>query len=1112
MTRSHVAAFALSLFVFSTASAQWPMQSRSPGRAAASPNAGELATPAIGWRHYLGGSVGNDALVAHDVDADGRAEVIYISGGKLVCKRDDGRLVWETEPFGLTRIHAVEDLDGDGTLELLASGRPAILAVFSLAEGTLLWRTQRSYFGVALGPVLLGQLVPGGPREVYTADRMGGDTNSRPDAVYAYTFAGGFGSGRPDATTTLWTGDASHRSDPRSGDDVLADLDGDGTPEVVSFDEQRALEEGFLHIYEGADGARRGPIGGYPMGIPLARGLTRVSRVVDIDGDGDDEIVVATNSNGYSPVSRNSRAIFVIDWDSTRPAGTRLYVRWSHRVPSISTDDHRYSTANVADLDLDGTMEVISTFVEGGVTTTYVFDGVTGATRTTLPGAVFRGAIQLDPVGGATVLATEGGMLRGYRWSGGALAERFAIPDRAVAWMHPREWAALSRAFRRPITMPLPADPTRQGILTSTSDTLELWDPAAPAAPVAAFTVSVPLEISNWAPQTGVGGTESGLLVARSDGFLDVVDGSLTRPPAGEFAARGLRIGGYYSGRLGLARTPLGAPVGSGGHSVFVIDGRGDLVRLDVGDATLTLPPIEAWRWPGIARPVLLDRDGDGTYEEVVVQSGTSIVGRSTADGTTETFAVADVRASGDIFSGDHVPLATPTGVRFAVPIRDAAGDAKLRAVDRTGIVWTSVAVRSGSSISGYLAADDIDGDGYDDALLALMTFRAVFGDDGSDHLFAPTASYPAMPIVIGGRSAGAVTHIAAGGTMATALTITGDTTGVARTNVWSYPSDLNTLRHFATLVECPETKLAGALAETSLLGVADIATHTDGAPPTIIALVGGRGFPDLDAALAAGLYPGALGNAASIADLDGTGRPAVLIGSTDGYLYVVDACASPPALIWSLNLRSPVGEPILLDTDGDGMDEIVVSVQDGFLYGIDEEVFPRPDPVLDIIPGGATDVDVDETRALGLAAAWAAVPGALGYEWAVFTAGGTPVSRNPTDPTNPFSAVAAGITTVEYGEGLEDGAVYFFAVRALGAEGSSSEALSDGTRFILTAPMTPDAGMMMGVDGGPTGTDAGPGDGSDDGGCGCRALGGGSTTSVPWFLFALLVARRRRG
>ncbi len=1083
----------------STAWAQWPMQARSPGRAAASPNPGQLGTPALRFRHYLGGSVQPDGLVSHDVDDDGLAEIIYLSGGKLVCKRDDGRLVWETDPYAINRIHLIEDLDGDGTLEVLASGRPAIVAVFDIATGELRWRTEGTTFGAVLGVVRIAQLVPGGTLEVYAVDRMGGDSFSRPDAMYAFSFASGFGSGRPDADTILWQADASHRSDPTSSSDVLADVDGDGTFEVVSFDEQSTLSEGFLHIYEGPTGERRGPVSGYPMGIPLARGITRVSRVVDIESDGRQEIVVATNTDGYAPIGRNSRAIFVVAWDGERPSGQELNVRWAHQVPSIADDDHLYDAANVADIDGDGVQEVISTFVEGGSIAMHVFDGVTGALRATMADAVFQGVLVFAADGQPMVLGTASGSLRGYHLVRDELVERFFLPDRSVARRFPRDWAALSRADNEPLTMPLPDRPSRLGFLTATAETLELWDPLGADIPVASFSVEPPLEIASWAEQTDVGGTSHGLLVARSDGFLDVLDGSLRRSGSTEFMPRGLRIGGYYSGRSGLGKAPVGGPAGGPGHSVLATDGRGDLIRLEVSDATLMTPPTEVWRWPNAWRPVLIDGDDDGIYEEVVVQEGTAIAGRSTSDGVTETFTVTNVRAADDSFSGDHVPLATPAGLRFAVPIRDAAGDALMRAVDRSGIAWSSVSVRSGSSIAGYIAADDLNGDGTDDALLTLMRFRAVFGHDGSDHLFAATARYPAMPIVVGPRSSGAVTHIAAGGSEPTAITITGDATGISRTRVWAYPADWNTLRTFATLVECPETKLVGAHAESAVLGIADVASHVDGEPPAMLVLAVGQAFDDLAAVEAEGLYPGTLGNAASIADLDGTGRPAVLIGSTDGFLYAVDACAPEPSLIWSLNMRSPVGEPILLDTDGDGFDEIVVSVADGFLYGIDEEMFPAPEPVLDIVPGGPTDEDVDETRARAIAASWGSVPDALGYEWAVFTSGGTPVSRNATDPTNPFTAVEAGVTIAVYGEGLEDGAVYVFAVRALGAEGASREALSDGTRFIHTVPPDEDAGIpdagadadadadadveMDADESGDAGATALDGDG-----CGCRA------------------------
>jgi MYXO-CTERM domain-containing protein len=286
----------------------------------------------------------------------------------------------------------------------------------------------------------------------------------------------------------------------------------------------------------------------------------------------------------------------------------------------------------------------------------------------------------------------------------------------------------------------------------------------------------------------------------------------------------------------------------------------------------------------------------------------------------------------------------------------------------------------------------------------------------------------------------------------------------------------------------------------------------------------------DLDADKS-GIRTGALGDVTAVASLTGVGgTSAFLVGGSDGYLYAIDACSTAPTLLWSLDFRAPVGQAVFADYDGDGDEEIVVDAADGFVYGVDTERFPAPTWVFDTDPrNGITDADVDEVRGTLLGAAWADVPGATGYEWALFTAGGTAITRRTGDPGNPFIPVAATSTTVtvDSTDGLVNGTRYFFAVRAIGPGGSSAEALSDGVLYTEThGGPEPDAGDAGGsVDAADSaapmdasdagGVDAGGGPGS---GCACRTAAQGSGRDATHRVFAFLVLavviglRRRRG
>src|SRR6185295_8057587 len=103
-------------------------------------------------------------------------------------------------------------------------------------------------------------------------------------------------------------------------------------------------------------------------------------------------------------------------------------------------------------------------------------------------------------------------------------------------------------------------------------------------------------------------------------------------------------------------------------------------------------------------------------------------------------------------------------------------------------------------------------------------------------------------------------------------------------------------------------------------------------------------------------------------------------VGSTDGYLYALDACSL--GVRWSKFLGASVAEPVIGDTDGDGADEIMVGTADGFIAHLDipkcaspkSVIFPGEDPSVprSLAPGELLEVSFDT------------VDGASGYEYAL--------------------------------------------------------------------------------------------------------------------------------
>jgi MYXO-CTERM domain-containing protein len=215
-------------------------------------------------------------------------------------------------------------------------------------------------------------------------------------------------------------------------------------------------------------------------------------------------------------------------------------------------------------------------------------------------------------------------------------------------------------------------------------------------------------------------------------------------------------------------------------------------------------------------------------------------------------------------------------------------------------------------------------------------------------------------------------------------------------------------------------------------------------------------------------------------------------------------------------------------DTDGDGMDEILVTAADGYLYDYKGFSIAAPAYVWDTDPDhGITNHDVDTIETTNkLSAVWASVGGATSYAVEVVTAtNGQPVSM-------PLWKNVGNVTSTSLpGLPLQNGARYVFAVRAIGPNGPSVDAVSNG----VTVHFPGDAGVDGGGDAsvGDAAADAATGDASRDaatqdgsmeggggtetsngGGCGCRTAE--SRSSGGWLLFAtagatLFVARRRR-
>jgi outer membrane protein assembly factor BamB len=521
-----------------------------------------------------------------------------------------------------------------------------------------------------------------------------------------------------------------------------------------------------------------------------------------------------------------------------------------------------------------------------------------------------------------------------------------------------------------------------------------------------------------------------------------------------------------------------------------------------------------------------------------------SLVARR-SDGATPIWSQTVPERIGEAIYGDLVPIAAAAGTHLAVETIDSSNGQGRAYVftSRGGRVFATQPLRTVGSGQGMLSALDVNGDRSDDIMFHLASVLHVYsGVDGSI-LARGLSSYPHMPVGVAG-SADPVSVITASANIPVEGVSFPTHEGMMfprrieshwATSASAFPAG-SFYPCYGAVVQCPDgLRFASSISTTPRFVMLNAAT---GAVIHDFMLSNGRTYPNEMALRAAVSVPGLLGNVSASRAIDGT-RPAFVVGSTDGHLYAVDACAATPTLVWQMNFRAPVGEAIFADPDGDGSDEIIVSSADGLLHLIDTEAFAAPMYVHEIDPPRVTSEDVDEVRGLTLSATWAEVPGATAYEWALYTALGTAVSQREDASTEPFVRTTERRAT--WGLGLTSGTRYFFAVRAIGPGGSSSvETLSDGVRFVRETPFV-DAATDTGAPDGTTldigssdapvvtadaaisidALDATPSDAAvvappnsaaESGGCGCRAQG---TTPAPrffaWSLLALVCTGRRR-
>ncbi len=905
-----------------------------------------------------------------DVDGDGVPEYLTAQHGSAVAlDLRAGGLRWRSPPRGIDQLAAIDDFDGDGSPELLAtaSGVGGGLLVVDLATGALRgeWTELAERSGIDAAELTL-----------YDLDADGHDELVAPAGLFglaqAWVLDFETGLSTPRVGTLAFEGYANF-----TPIHVGRFLPG-GQPALLL--DQGSEQQVFVPCDEGGDGGDEAA-GFCPstvfFGVHPSFAFGR-SHVVDLDGDGFDEVLtVASQPN-------TSRGISVLDvTDGLATGQTAFLLAWAWR------HDAAVPTAQLAtpaqppvDLDGDGRVEVLVSIVndldqeqdasgapaDDGVNrvdaiSTLVLDGATGAVELVLDDVFAYGWADLDGNGRPEVIVSP---TAGWTYAEGLLGveldcagacgvTRWQVPDaRILRYLDELDGTGLPDARLSSLEVGgVPALVVHQG-----ETALGLLRADARGVVGVGETVAVSSSaVVHAASDVGV--------VVADDDTVQLLDGALV--PVAAPVAKPLR---------GTARWRA-APLRGGEPPVLAFEGR----LLDLGGELGGGQTDEIELLPHVAFIADLDGDegGDGRAEIVHFRNPT--------DGLGPGFEIRVDRVE----AGELAPVwsrsshadpvldgyVTAGALHFQYGDFDGQGARDLVVAARRGADWSYLVfdgdsgavdaiLQPGATPSTYspaLIADLYVGDGIDEVLMhgsSLFALLAV-GVDGPVQTAVPDFYH----------SVGLNADLDGDGRreLLGTLSATLDNQIEARRPdgtmdvLWG-PRPLGKASGNPNVVAVGQFDGQPGLDPVYVDGVGGVEIFA-GADGTTIP--GSPVYMDRGALVERPTDEAAVASTVIVADVDGDGVEEAVVGTSDGRIYALNVAVGDPGadLEWAIEVGAAVGQLAAADADDDGQLELLVANERGEGLVIDDlGVVIRIDDVADCVEPGVVQVQGD---ALGL-------------------------------------------------------------------------------------------------------------------------------------------------
>ena len=298
-------------------------------------------------------------------------DLLFAYGGCVLRTDGSGTVLWKSPACGINAVGAVEDLDGDGNLEIVCCSGYEVI-VLAGESGEILMRHYVGFplsAGTQASSLLCHAFASGGMHLIVPLMSA--------KEVLVFDFRGGRRSGV--LAHTLWMDDAFHPTV------AAADMNGDGVDELV------VSKLCGLYVFDVLSGTMVQSFRWTSNGERHRNyGLLQLT---DIDGDGTPEVVIVAE--------RVARHMAVIDNDGQ----ASLSLRWDRFVEFIypsDTTELRHTGNSVQDVDGDGRPELVVSIFNGRGDERWwleVLDPLTGAVKYDQPDLYLWGVQDVDADG-----------------------------------------------------------------------------------------------------------------------------------------------------------------------------------------------------------------------------------------------------------------------------------------------------------------------------------------------------------------------------------------------------------------------------------------------------------------------------------------------------------------------------------------------------------------------------------------------------------------------------------------------------------------------------------------------------------------------------------------